>query len=88
MEPEVKINKRTIWDRIWYPNEEDFISFKVFQMISIPLLMVLSIAVNIFFESPIWTFLMAFWLIVAVALGLIASFRYKIIESTKEKNSS
>ena len=88
MTPEVKIKKRTIWDRIWYPNEEDFISFKVLQMISIPLLMVLSIAVNIFLESPIWTFLMIFCLIVVVTLGLIASFRYKIIDSTKDKNSS
>ena len=88
MATEIKIKKRTIWDRIWYPKEEDFIGFKVFQMISIPLLVVLYIAVNIFLDSPIWTFLMIFWLIAVVALGLIASFRYKIINPTKDKNVS
>ena len=88
MAPEVKIKKRTIRDRIWHPKEEDFISFKVFQMISIPLIMVLSIAMSIFWESPIWTLLMIIWLFVALGLGLIASFRYKIINSTKDKNSS
>jgi hypothetical protein len=88
MKPEIKMNKRTIWDHIWYPNEEDFIGFKVFQMISIPVIMVLSLVVNIFLKSAIWNSLMFFWVIVVVALGLITSLRYKIINPTKDKNGS
>jgi hypothetical protein len=85
MKPGLK--KKAIWDRIWYPDEKDFIRFKVFQMISIPLIMVFILIVNIFLESRIWTFLMLAWLLVAVALGAVASIRFKMINPPKgQKN--
>jgi hypothetical protein len=88
MKPDTPKIKRTLWDRIWHPNEEDFISFKVFQMVSIPLLMVLALAVNIFLKSSIWTFLLFFCLLVIVVLGLVPSIRFKIISPTKDKKGS
>jgi len=88
MNPETQKNKRTIWDRIWNPTEENFISFKVFQMVSLPLIMILAVTVGIFLKSSIWTFLLLFCLLVVVVLGLIPSIRFKIISPAKEKKSS
>ena len=88
MNPETQKTKRALCYRLWNPNEEDFISFKVFQMVSLPLLMVLGVIVSIFLKSPIWTFLLIFCLSVVAVLGLVPSIRFKIINPTKDKKCS
>ena len=88
MKADTSNKKRPFSDRIWYPSEEDYIAFKVFQMISIPLIMILGVLVTVFLENLIWTFFIFLWFFIAFGLGLITSARYNAISSTKkEKNS-
>lgn len=68
---------RTFWGRIWYPTEEDVIGFRVFQMISIPLIMVITVVINIFIRSATFTYLMMAWLILSVIMWVVASIRFK-----------
>ena len=81
-------NARNIWKRIWYPNQEDVIGFRVFQMISIPAIMVLSIVVNIFIKSATWNYLMLAWLLLAILLWAVASIRFKKISPINDKEIS
>jgi len=81
-------NARNIWKRIWYPNQEDVIGFRVFQMISIPAIMVLSIAVSIFIKSVTWNYLMLAWLLLAMLLWAVASIRFKKISPINDKEIS
>ena len=79
---------RNIWKRIWYPNQEDVIGFRVFQMISIPAIMVLSIVVSIFIKSVTWNYLMLAWLLLAILLWAVASIRFKKISPINDKEIS
>lgn len=81
-------NERNIWKRIWYPNQEDVIGFRGFQMISIPAIMVLSIVVNIFIKSATWNYLMLAWLLLAILLWAVASIRFKKINPINNKEIS
>jgi hypothetical protein len=85
MNLETENNGRNIWKRIWYPKQEDVIGFRVFQMISIPVIMVLSIVVNIYTRSATWNFLMMAWLLVAILLWVVASIRFKKINPIKDE---
>ena len=85
MNLEAENNGRNIWKRIWYPKQEDVIGFRVFQMISIPVIMVLSIVVNIYTRSATWNFLMMAWLLVAILLWAVASIRFKKINPIKDE---
>jgi hypothetical protein len=88
MDTEDKKGKRTIRERIWYPKEEDFISFKVFQMISAPVIMIVSVVLGIITKSWIWYYFILSWIVVSGALGIIASIRFKIIRpANKQRNS-
>jgi hypothetical protein len=88
MDAEDKRSKRTIWERIWYPKEEDFISFKVFQMISAPVIMIVAVVLSIFTNNYMWYYLLLSWIIVSVALGIIASIRFRIIRPTNNQKNS
>ena len=57
-------------------------------MISIPVIMVLSIVVNIFIRSARWNFIMLAWLLVAVLLWAVASIRFKKINPINDKEIS
>ncbi len=81
-------NERNIWKRIWYPNQEDVIGFRGFQMISIPAIMVLSIVVNIFIKSATWNYSMLAWLLLAILLWAVASIRFKKINPINNKEIS
>ena len=85
MKSEFSESARTIWDLIWYPREEDVIGFRVFQMISIPIIMVLTIVLNIFVKSSTWIFLMLAWLLITILLWSVASIRFKIINPPKKE---
>ena len=85
MNLESENNARNIWKRIWYPTQEDVIGFRVFQMISIPVIMVLSIVVNIYIRNATWNFLMIAWLLVAILLWAVASIRFKKINPIKDE---
>ncbi|MDJ0817783.1 MAG: hypothetical protein QNJ58_16355 [Desulfobacterales bacterium] len=85
MKDDTSNKKRPFSDRIWYPSEEDYIAFKVFQMISIPLIMILGVLVTVFLENLIWSFFIFLWFFVALGLGLITSARYNAINSTNKK---
>ena len=83
MNPQTPKNKRTLWNRMWNPTEEDFISFRVFQMVSIPVSMVLALVFNMFLKNSKWiVFLSLGLLVVIVVLGLVPSIRFKIIEQS------
>lgn len=78
-------NGRNIWKRIWYPDQEDVIGFRVFQMISIPASMVLSIVVNIFIRSSTLNFFIITWLLVGILMWAVASIRFKKINAIKDE---
>ena len=88
METELNIKNRTLWNRIWFPNEEDYIALKVFQMISIPLTMILIVVVSIFLRSSTLIYILYSWFIIAFALGLIVTLRHKKIIPKKDKKGS
>ncbi len=75
---------RKILDHLWYPTEEDIVGFKVFQMVTIPLSLLLIIVLYIFTKSGGWSILMWFWLFVAVILKIIASLRFRTLNSLKK----
>jgi hypothetical protein len=85
MKLETENNGRNIWKHIWYPKQKDVIGFRVFQMISIPVIMVLSIVVNIYTRNATWNFLMMAWLLVAILLWVVASIRFKKINAIKNE---
>ena len=76
--------KRNIWDRIWYPKEEDVIGFRVLQMISLPIIMLLNIVLAIFTKNSKWVFLMLSWFILSLLLWIFASVRFRMIKPPKK----
>jgi uncharacterized membrane protein len=79
-----EITKRNILNRLWNPKQEDVIAFRVFQMVSIPIIMVLSIVAGIFSGSAIWFFIAMGWLVMAIILYLVSSIRFKINNSISD----
>ena len=88
MEPESTTTKKAVWNRIWYPSGEDVIGFRVFQMISILVSMVLTLVLAIFVKSRVWTLLMFAWLFISIILWAIASIRFRIINPAKRQTGS
>jgi hypothetical protein len=88
MSVEPNKSKRTIWNCIWYPTEVDFIRFKVFQMVAIPALLIITVVLSIATKSSFWTYITLPILAVVVLLSLVATFRFKIISPTRDRENS
>ena len=73
-----EMTKRNIFNRLWNPTQEDVIAFRVFQMVSTPITMVLSIVAGIFSGSAIWFFVAMGWLVIAIILYVVSSIRFRI----------
>jgi hypothetical protein len=88
MSVEPNNSKRTIWNCIWYPTEDVFIRFKVFQMVSIPALLIITVVLSIATKSSFWAYLSLPILVVVVLLSLVATLRFRIISPTKDRENS
>jgi hypothetical protein len=72
-------NSKRVWEHVWYLTEEDLLGFKVFQIITIPLSLLLIMVLYIFTKSGAWSILMWFWLFVSIGLRIVSSLRFSAL---------
>ena len=77
MKSRSKTKKRNFLDHFWNPTKGDVAGFRVLMMVSIPIAMLLAIAVGNVTGDAIWFNLAMGWLVLVIALYAIASKRYK-----------
>ena len=79
---------RTLWERIWYPTEEDVSYCRAFHIASTASSMLLMAVVSIFSKSRIWFVLFFALIIVSFVIRQIALFRYSQIQRTNNRENS
>ena len=73
--------------QIWNPDKEFLTQSRVLFMVSIPISLLISFVLNLFFPTNFWHFLSFFLIAGIIIVRLIASIRFSIIEGSKLENN-
>lgn len=67
-----------MFHKIWHPDENDLIKFKILFIVSIPICILLPLVFNILIPSFAWHLISLLWLIAITSIRIISAIRFQI----------
>ncbi len=66
-----------MFHKIWHPEENDLIKFKILFMVSIPVCMLLPLVFHIILPSFAWYIMSLLWLIIITSIRIVSAIRFQ-----------